>query len=68
MNKKCYLKKLLETIRKPKYYHEEFGTYTIVKTWMRIDYNKKDALIFTDNGLWYKLPYEWLICNSIAVK
>jgi hypothetical protein len=61
-------KKILKAIRKPKYYHEQYGIYTILKIWMRTDYNQKDALILTDNGFWHKVPYEWLICNSIAVK
>ena len=61
-------KKVLSILCKPKYYHPDYGFYTIKSTWMRKDYDKKDALILTDDGLWYKLPYEWLICNSIITK
>lgn len=59
------LKKILKVISKPKYYHTEFGFYTILKVWMRTDYNKKDALILTDEGFYHTVPYEWLICASI---
>lgn len=58
---------MLKAFRKQKYYHENFGTYKILKIWVRTDYNKKDALILTDDGFWHKVPYEWLICDSIVI-
>ena len=36
---------MLKAFRKQKYYHENFGTYKILKIWVRTDYNKKDALV-----------------------
>ena len=36
--------KILKSIfHKPRYYHEDYGFYIIDSTWMRKDYNKKDA-------------------------
>jgi len=50
---------------RPKYYNEKYGLYNIVGIKYRIDYLKADALIVTDDGIWYKVPYIWLIKNSM---
>ena len=50
---------------RPKYYSEEYGWYNVVNVKFRTDYFKADALIVTDNGMWYNVPYVWLMDNSI---
>lgn len=50
---------------RPKYYNEEYSWYSIVNIKFRTDYFKADALIVTDTGMWYKVPYVWLMDNSI---
>ena len=49
----------------PVYYNKEYGWYKIVGIKLRTDYWIKDALIVNGNGIWYKVPYIWLINNSV---
>lgn len=49
----------------PKYYNDEYGWYSIVDIKFRIDYWKTDALIVTENNIWYRVSYDWLMDNSV---
>lgn len=64
-----FLKRVLKYMKSifchPKYYHEEYGWYNIVNVKFRNDYLKAEALIVNDDGIWYKVPYVWLMDGSL---
>lgn len=62
---KRVLKYMKSIFYRPKYYHEEYGWYNIVNVKFRNDYLKAEALIVNDDGIWYKVPYIWLMDSSL---
>ena len=57
--------KYIESMLCHPYYNKEYGWYNIISVKFRTDYLKADALIVSDNGIWYRVPYVWLMNNSI---